>query len=50
MRSEREIRERLRERKERDPSYDDREEGAKLKAAEKRGYLEALGWVLEERE
>lgn len=50
MRSEREIREHLRERKEREPSYDDLEEGAELKQAEKRGYVEALEWVLEARE
>ncbi|MFC7009113.1 hypothetical protein [Halalkalicoccus salilacus] len=50
MRSEDEIRDRLDELRGRDDEYDELEEGGEALEAEERGFVEALEWVLEERD
>lgn len=50
MRSESEIRDRLDELRGGGDEYDELEEGGEVIEAEERGYVEALEWVLEERD
>ncbi|WP_336362528.1 hypothetical protein [Halalkalicoccus salilacus] len=49
MRTENEIRDRLDEVRDSDAAYDEFEEAGEAIEAEHRGYVEALAWVLEER-
>lgn len=50
MRTEDEIRDRLAELRGDDDEYDELEEGGEAVEAERRGFAEALKWVLEERD